>query len=148
MVSGVRQVMYLLDTVAISEGAILKQDRGYADFIQGTSPDSKLISVASIAELRYGLNLLPDGKRKVALESWVETTEQEFSDRTLEVEGQRVIVWGTLRAGMQKQGFTIAYNDLLISATAQYYDLTVVTRNVRDFAPTGCKLFNPWEPTS
>lgn len=140
--------MYLLDTVALSESAKLNTDSSYAEFISSTTPDSKLISVASVAEIRYGLNLLPDGKRKAELRIWIETTEREFIDRTLGVDGQLAVVWGSVRAEIQKQGFTIAYTDLLIAATALHHDLTVVTHNVKDFEPTGCKLLNPWEPTS
>lgn len=138
--------MYLLDTVAISESEKSSTDAGYATFVLDTSPESKFISVISIAELRYGTSLLPLGKRRSALESWVQTTLQDFSGRVLGVDEEVAAAWGELRAEMKMQGFTLAYNDLIIATTALYYDLTVVTRNVKDFAPTSCKLFNPWDP--
>lgn len=136
---------YLLDTVAISESGKSSKNPAYDDFILGTAPDSKFISVVSIAELRFGLTLLPEGKRKEAIKAWIGTVDQEYAGRVLGVDEQLAGNWGDLRAEMKKRGYTLSYNDLLIAATALHYDLTVVTRNVKDFAPTGCKLLNPWE---
>lgn len=137
--------MYLLDTVAVSQSQKSERHSGYSDFVLGTAPEHKFISSVTLGELYFGLKLLPGGKRREALESWLLMTELDFAGRILPVDEEVAARWGALRAEMHKAGYTIALNDLLIAATALHHDLTVVTRNVRDFAPTGCKVLNPWK---
>lgn len=117
-------------------------------FYESVTSEVLFLSVVSIGELYFGLNLMPMGKRREALNGWLVTVEESFANKILGVDEQLSRRWGQLRADIQKRGFTIAYNDLLIAATALRHDLTVVTRNVRDFAPTGCRFMNPWEPTT
>jgi predicted nucleic acid-binding protein len=53
--------------------------------------------------------------------------------------------WGRLTIQAKRRGITIGTTDGLIAATALEHDLTIVTRNVKDFAGTGVAIFNPWE---
>lgn len=137
--------MFLLDTVAISETQRATMDPAMEAFYASITSDSLFLSVVSIGELHFGLNLMPAGKRREALREWVVGVEESFADRILGIDEQVGRKWGELRADIRKHGYAIEFNDLLIAATALHHDLTVVTRNVKDFAPTGCKLFNPWE---
>jgi predicted nucleic acid-binding protein len=67
-----------------------------------------------------------------------------FGERILPVSSQTSILWGTLTAKAQEQGYILPVADGLIAATALNHNLTVVTRNVRDFAPAGVKMIDPW----
>jgi toxin FitB len=55
--------------------------------------------------------------------------------------------WGNLAATAKQKGMTLAVVDGVIAATALHHDLTVVTRNVKDFAGLGADIFNPWDDT-
>lgn len=137
--------MFLLDTVAVSDTSKVESHPGMVRFLSHCDPSTLYISVVSIGELRYGCAVLPDGRRRSGLEVWIDETEKAFGNRVLDVNADVARIWGELRAAVKKDGFTIALPDLLIAATALAYDLTVVTRNTRDYAPTGCRLINPWD---
>lgn len=136
--------MYLLDTVAVSDTSKTDMHAGMQRFLSVSDPDTLYISVVSIGELRFGWAALPFGNRRSSLQEWVEQTEAAFDSRVLSVDANIARVWGDLRAKTRKDGFTIALPDLLIAATALQHDLMVVTRNIRDFEPTGCQIHNPW----
>lgn len=74
------------------------------------------------------------------LSDWAIETRREFRDRTLAVTIDVAMRWGELYMRLKRRD-----TDLLIAATALEHDLTVVTRNIRHFEPTGVKLFNPYE---
>ncbi len=68
-----------------------------------------------------------------------------FESRLLPVTKAIADRWAVLVAHTQPKGITVANIDGLIAATALEHDLTLVTRNVKDFAGTGVPIFNPWE---
>lgn len=108
--------------------------------------DSDLfISVVTIGEITKGIALLDDSQRKRSLREWLNTLETHYHDRLLPVDLETVRLWGEITAKAQRSGRIVAANDGLIAATALRHGLTVMTRNVADFVPTGALLFNPWE---
>lgn len=137
--------MYLLETVAVSEMSKPGARTGMMDFLSDQPLELLFISVISIGEMAYGWSRLPDGKRRAQLQEWLREVEDAFGVRALDVDPDVAREWGQLRAAVKKNGYNIDLPDLLIAATAIHHDLTVVTRNVRDFAPTGCKILNPWD---
>lgn len=137
--------MYLLDTVAISETQKPSVNPALRAFYSGTDSGLLYVSVVSIGELHFGLNLLPPGKRRDAIQSWIKKTEAIYTNKILGVDEAIGRRWGEIRAELRSNGYTVALNDLLIAATAIHYDLTVVTRNIKVFAPAGCKVLNPWD---
>ena len=88
---------------------------------------------------------MDDSQRKRALHEWLNTIETYYNDRLLPVDLETVRIWGEITAKAQRSGRIVAANDGLIAATALRHGLTVMTRNVADFVPTGALLFNPWE---
>lgn len=137
--------MFLLDTVTVSETQKPSINPAIRNFFASTDSKSLFLSVVSIGELHYGLSLIPPGKRRDELEAWVARTEDVFTSRILGVDAEVAKIWGQLRGNVRKRGHNVDFNDLLIAATAIRYDLAVVTRNIKDFAPTGCRIVNPWE---
>ncbi len=138
-------MIYLLDTVAASEFEKPLLNQGFRQFFQSVPGDSIRISVVTLGELNYGLERLPPGRRRNQIADWLEIFEDRFRDRTILIDEPIARTWGALRVTVQRSGFNIAFDDLLIAATALHHDLTVVTRNVKDFTPTGCKILNPWD---
>jgi predicted nucleic acid-binding protein len=89
---------------------------------------------------------LPDGNRRRLLEEWIETSMRPwFSTRILPVTEAVAERWGVLAAAARRAGIGVSVVDGLIAATALEHDLTLVTRNVKDFAPMGVPITNPWE---
>ena len=103
-------------------------------------------SVVSLGEILKGITILPEGKRRRDLKSWLdETLRPWFQGRILPVSELVAERWGVLAAECQLGGRTLKVADGFIAATALEHDLTIVTRNVKDFACLGVTVFNPWD---
>ena len=96
----------------------------------------------TLGELRKGVAALRswDVVASESLARWVDETEADFSERMIPVDEAAARLWGELSAG---RSFPVI--DALIAATALVRNLTLVTRNVRDMAPTGVEIVNPWD---
>lgn len=138
--------MYLLDTNLVSE--LRKRDRanpGVTRFFSRLAEQETptYISVITIGELRRGVELIRrrgDQAQAGALEAWLQSLLDNYADNMLDFGRDEAQVWGRLRVPQPENAL-----DKQIAATALTYDLTLVTRNVRDFAATGAKLHNPFE---
>ena len=99
-----------------------------------------------MAEIQKGIELLAEGKRRFQLEQWLkQDLEAWFSGRILPVDRQVASRWASLVAQGARAGRPLPTVDSLIAATALAYDLTIVTRNTRDFEGIGATLVNPWD---
>jgi toxin FitB len=101
------------------------------------------LSVITIGELRRGIDLIQhrgDWTQAQALEIWLQTLLDHYAENILDFGLEAAQVWGRLRVPHPENAI-----DKQIAATALIYDLTLVTRNVRDFAATGVALLNPFE---
>ncbi|WP_338927111.1 type II toxin-antitoxin system VapC family toxin (plasmid) [Mycetohabitans endofungorum] len=138
--------MYLVDTNVISEVRKREQaDPGVmAFFRQAALEDTGLyLSVVTVAELRRGVELIRhrgDKPQATRLEKWLDGVLGEFSQNILAVDEEIGQLWGRLRVPHPEHAL-----DKLIAATALIHDLTVVTRNVDDFAGTGARILNPFD---
>lgn len=138
--------MYLLDTNLISE--LRKRDRanpGVTRFFSRLAEQETpaYISVITIGELRRGVELIRrrgDQAQASALEAWLQSLLDDYADNMLDFGRDEAQVWGRLRVPQPENAL-----DKQIAATALTYDLTLVTRNVRDFTATGARLHNPFE---
>jgi predicted nucleic acid-binding protein len=137
---------FLLDTNVLSEFARTGEPDQHVDrWLKTTAEESLFASVLTFAEIRRGIELLPVGKRRTHLEQWQEDLVASFEMRLLGVNKVIADRWAILSAQTQRKGITLANIDGLIAATAVEHDLTLVTRNVKDFAGVEVPLFNPWE---
>jgi toxin FitB len=138
-------VTFLLDTNVVSEWTKPRPDPGVADWLARADEDSLYLSVVTFAELRHGVERLPAGKRRKALDEWLRgDLPIRFEQRILSVDGVVADEWGRLVARHESVGRPIHAMDALIAATAQVHALTLVTRNTSDFA-TSIKSVNPWK---
>jgi predicted nucleic acid-binding protein len=137
---------FLLDTNVPSELIRPQPDPKVKAWIAAQSLESLFISVVSFGEFRKGISLRLPGKRKTELEHWLTTDLAAlFSGRILPVTRPTAERWGVLEARRQLAGQPLNVPDGQIAATALEHDLTLVTRNVRDFADLDVAVFNPWE---
>ena len=136
---------FLLDTNVVSELIKPRPDRRVATWVEKTSEALLFLSVLTIGEIRKGIALHSDPRRRAKLESWlVSDLQSRFAGRLLAIDAPIAELWGRLTARGEGTGRRIPTIDGLIAATAQYHDLTIVTRNPADLAATGVSLFNPW----
>jgi toxin FitB len=104
-------------------------------------------SVISFAEIRRGVELLPAGRRRERLATWLaEEFPARFEERILDIDQQVAETWGVVMARGQKIGLTLGSMDAFVAATAEAHNLTLATRNVKDFQRLGIALFDPWQP--
>ena len=137
---------FLLDTNVLSEFSRKGEPDWSVDrWLKTTAEASLFASVLTFAEIRRGIELLPASKRRTQLEQWQDDLVASFEMRLFPVTKAIADRWAVLSAQSQRKGFTLANIDGLIAATALEHDLTLVTRNVRDFAGVAVPLFNPWE---
>ncbi len=137
--------MYLLDTNVVS--ALRRPDRYPAaiSWLEAQHPSSVYLSVLTLGELERGIaqQMTRDPSFARDLAQWSQGIQVWFADRILPVDASTALRWGRLSASISSQDA-----DLLIAATAMERGLTIVTRNVRHFEPTGVPVLNPFAPTN
>jgi toxin FitB len=135
---------FLIDTNIPSELTRPKPDLRVSNWVEAQDNASLHLSVVSVGELRKGFALLPPSKRRLQLEEWFEQYLLPlFADRILPVTQSVSNRWGVLGAECQLRGTPLGTADGMIAATAIEHDLTIVTRNAKDFAGLGVVLLNP-----
>ncbi|MGB3330756.1 MAG: type II toxin-antitoxin system VapC family toxin [Thermomicrobiales bacterium] len=137
-------VRYLLDTNVVSLLLRADGDRAAQALVQGLPQEVVYLSAITIGEIQRGISRLPTGRKRDELAAWFLTLQGTYADAILPITRDTALRWGELTARMQAAGQNIKAPDLLIAATALEHDLTVVTRNVRDCAPTGASVLDPW----
>jgi hypothetical protein len=139
-------VNLLLDTIVLSEVQRPAPSPKVLTWLDTIDEDRTFISVASIAELRRGVALLEDGRRRTALAAWLaHDLPARFADRVLPIDHAVAERWGDLMAQSRRTGVALSVMDGFFAATALTSNLTLVTRNMKDFAAFGVPLLNPWD---
>jgi predicted nucleic acid-binding protein len=139
-------VTFLLDTNVISElrKPASRVDQAVRRWAANQQPERMFLSVISVMELEIGIGRVErhDLSQARRLTEWLETRVlQAFSGRMLPID-----LAVARRSAILHVPDPRPERDALIAATALVNDLTVVTRNVSDFAPLGVRLQNPWNP--
>lgn len=135
-------MIYLIDTNVISELTKPKPNKRVVEFM--TDLEGGYISIITIHELTYGIELKPEGKAKNQLSQTVNSLISTFDEQIISIEREEALIAGRLRASAKVQGRTIHMADALIAATAHIRSLTVATRNTKDFKGLDIALLNPW----
>lgn len=140
---------FLLDTNVPSELIRTLPEPRVKHWVASRDQGALFLSVVTIGEFRRGFALLPDGKRRRQLELWFENHLMPFfAGRILPVTEHVADWWGRLDGRRQLSGRPLGTADGMIAATAMAHGLTLVTRNVNDFAELGLDILNPWESTA
>ena len=138
---------FLLDTNCISEVVRLKPEPRVMAWMEGADESLLHLSVLTMGEIRKGMAALQQSKRRTQLETWLELELQaRFSGRILPIDAAVADRWGLLAASAKRRGKALSSIDGLLAATAIHHNLTIVSRNVSDFANTYVPVVNPWEP--
>ena len=136
---------YLLDIDCISEVVRPNPEPRVLSWLEATDERLLYLSVLTLGEIRKGVAALPQSKRRRRLESWLELELQSrFSGRVLPIDAAIADRWGILTVEARQKGLGIATIDGLLAATALHFNLTLVSRNINDFASTPVLLLDPW----
>ena len=109
-------------------------------WMRGLREADVFLSVVTIGEIERGIHKVRETEVAIALTRWLEELLRFYGDRVLPVTPDIARRWGRLSADIGHEGA-----DLLVAATAAAHGLTVATRNVRHFAPTGVNVFDPFK---
>ena len=133
--------MYLIDTVVLSEMRKRRRHPRVVRWLRGRTADTLFLSAITVGEIERGIERqrIDNPVFAEALASWLDRTIMLYADRIVPVTTVIARRWGRLSARIGHGGA-----DLLIAATALEHGLTVVTRNVRHFAPTGVAVEDPF----
>ncbi len=134
---------YLVDTNVLSELRNKRADANVVAWMQARPRQSLYLSVLSLGEIRKGIEGVADPAFRQTLADWLEVELRNwFVGRLLGIDEKVADRWGRVQAAAAR---TLPVIDGMLAATALEHDLTLVTRNTKDFAGLGVQLINPWE---
>ena len=137
---------FLLDTNCISELVRNNPEPRVLQWIEAADESLLYLSVLTMGEIRKGIARLPASRRRTRLETWLELElGARFAGRILSIDREIADRWGILAVVAKRAGRALSAVDGLLAATALHHNLTIVSRNVSDFADTHVPVLNPWE---
>ncbi|AVR88306.1 type II toxin-antitoxin system VapC family toxin [Thauera aromatica] len=138
--------MIVLDTNVLSELWRLAPDRNVLAWMDAQIVETLFLSAITVAELRFGLAAMPQGKRRTIYQ---ERMEREvlptFTGRVLPFDLDASKSYADLMARARAEGLAIGKADGYIAATAAARGMIVATRNTRPFQAAGLAVIDPWD---
>jgi predicted nucleic acid-binding protein len=136
---------WLLDTNILSELRRPKPERKVLAFVAAQPLELLYISTVTLAEIRFGIELLPDVARRSELNDWLaHKVRPMFEQRVLAITEDIMFKWRLMVEEGRKAGHTFSQPDLIIAATGQHHGLTIVSRDTADYVKAQVTVFNPW----
>lgn len=134
---------YLIDTNVVSELSKETPDPSVVTFLRTEA--QIWLSTIVIHEIEFGIQLLPEGRRRDSLTRMCADVVSVYSDRILGIDRLAAERAAELRAQARNVGHIVDLGDALIGGTAIVHGLTIATRNVRDFEGLGLDIYDPWQ---
>lgn len=137
--------MIVLDTNVLSALMRVEPDRAVVRWLNGLAPESIWTTSITLFELQFGIDVLPDGERKTALQNaFHQAVYEDMQGRILDFDAPAAAAAGTIAAGQRALGRPVDMRDAQIAGIIAARRATLATRNVRHFADTGLALVDPW----
>ncbi len=136
--------MIILDTHLVSEPLKSKPDAAVLAWLDRQAPETLYLTTITLAELQAGIETLPVGKRRTALQGATTELVAQFEGRVLSFDQDSAHAFGRVFAGTQAAGNPIHFGDCAIAAITIRRGFVLATRNVRDYKGAGIDLINPW----
>jgi len=133
---------YLVDANILSEATKPSPSLPVVDWLRINERDL-VVDPIILGEIRFGILLLPRGKRRASLERWFDGGVRRV--HCLPWDRRTGLRWAELLADLRRSGWAMPIKDSLIAASALVHRLTVATRNVEDFTKAGVEVFDPFE---
>ena len=132
---------YLVDANVLSEPTKPAPDRRVIEWLREHEPDMAVDPVV-LGELRFGILILPKGRKRTALELWFDAGAGRL--HCLPWDADTGLKWAELLARLRATGKAMPIKDSFIAATAIVHGLAIVTRNGADFAHAGVRIVDPF----
>jgi toxin FitB len=140
---------WLLDTNVISELRRPRPEPNVLAFIAAQSLDRLYVSAVTLAEIRFGIEVVTGAGRRAELNAWLtHRVRPMFDGRILPVSEDVMFKWRLLVEDGRKARHTFSQPDLIIAATALHHGLTVVSRDTKDYLKARVTVSNPWTEPS
>jgi predicted nucleic acid-binding protein len=137
---------WLLDTNILSELRRPWPEPKVVDFVTGCPLHQLYISVVTLAEIRFGIELIGEPSRRAALNDWLtHRVRPMFEGRILPLSEEVMLQWRLSVEEGRKSGHTFSQPDLMIAATALHHGLTVVTRDRSEYDQAHVPVLDPWD---
>lgn len=138
--------LLLLDTNVVSELIRPYPEQRVLDWFGAQGYDTMAVSVITVMEIRFGIVVLPDGRRRAELDDKFDRFLMlAFTRRVLPFDGTAADACADIRALRKRAGRPIATEDAMIAGVARAHDAGVATRDVGGFAGCGLTVVNPWQ---
>lgn len=138
--------MIVLDTNIISELMKQKPSVSVVEWVNNQKSDLLFVSSITIAEISYGLHILPDSKRRSLLETRFEQfISQAFAQRILNFKERDARIYGEIMGYRKELGRPLSILDGQIAAITLANNMDLATRNLKDFKDCGLNLINPFD---
>ena len=134
---------FLVDANVLSEPTKAVPEPNVVEWLRQHERDLAIDPII-LGEVRFGILLLPRGKRRSRLERWFDAGVRKLY--CLPWEAESGLRWAELLASLRASGRAVPIKDSLIAVTALVNGLTIVTRNRADFEKAGVKVVNPFGP--
>ncbi len=139
-------MMVVLDTNVLSEALKPSPDRGVLRWLSEQDPDVVFTTAITQAEILYGVEMLPAGKRRNRLYAAVERLfAEEFAGRILPFDVESALVYPKIVAGRERRGRPISQFDAVIASVCRSRTASIATRNTSDFEDCELAIINPWD---
>ena len=136
---------WLLDTNILSELRRPRPEPKVVAFVAAQPLESLHLSSVTLAEIRFGIELVADANRRAELTDWLaHKVRPMFAQRVLPVTEDIMFKWRLLVGEGRKVGHTFSEPDLIIAATALEHGLTLVSRDTREYERARVPIFDPW----
>jgi toxin FitB len=135
-------VTYLVDANVLSEPTKQTPNLRVVAWLRTHEPDIAVDPIV-LGELRFGIALLPKSRKRTALEAWFDQGVKRLE--CVPWDAETGLKWAELVARLRRNGQSMPIKDSLIAASALHHDLTIATRNVRDFRKTGARVVDPFD---
>jgi len=138
--------MIILDTNVLSALMQQRPDAAVIAWMDAQAADSIWITTVTVFEARFGLELLPKGKRRQTLvDAFEALVEQDLEGSVLEIDSLSAGSAATLSERRRRAGQPVDFRDTLIAGVALARRATIATRNVRHFADLAVPVVSPWQ---
>lgn len=137
--------MIVVDTNVVSELMRPAPEPVVVTWIRQQPRGSLVTTAITLAEIRFGLARLPDGRRATELRRLADDVLAAFPAQLLAFDASAAAAYGVLAAARERAGHPIDALDGQIAAICQSHAAALATRNTKDFVQTGVELIDPWQ---
>jgi predicted nucleic acid-binding protein len=134
----------VVDTNVVSELMRASPSAVVVGWVRRNEPELYTTSI-TLAEIRYGIERLDDGRRKRLLRSAADEVFADFAERVLPFDAEAAVVYATIVSDRDRAGQPIDGFDAQTVSICRAHQAGLATRNSKDFQDTGIEVINPWQ---